>query len=262
MDFIIGLAVSIASGLYTSLWGAFKDCPFEKFKPKTFPRSILFSVVIFATLFFTLDSVRDLHLFQLFFFLMGLERVATETYKGFFRKEDLSKYFIPTRMSYFGKHIKSDITLYLVGLVLSILALAVLFVPLELKTFGSFFIVAAITGLLASSGGAYKDGPFEGFEPLKFFRSATVVILTFSLFYPFGPVRAGFLVYMCGGIERFFVEYYKTYIQRTMSGKFRKDLPRFKKYVDSREPFHYLAWLIIIGVAALYLFELMQLGVI
>lgn len=52
MNFYIGLGVSIVSGLYTSLWGAFKDSPYEDFKPRTFPRSIYFHVVIFAVLYF------------------------------------------------------------------------------------------------------------------------------------------------------------------------------------------------------------------
>ena len=64
MNFYIGLGVSIVSGLYTSLWGAFKDCPFEDFKPRTFPRSIYFHIVIFSVLYFA-------PIFQADFFALG-----------------------------------------------------------------------------------------------------------------------------------------------------------------------------------------------
>ncbi|MGA1199710.1 MAG: hypothetical protein ACO36I_24710, partial [Candidatus Latescibacterota bacterium] len=70
------------------------------------------------------------------------------------------------------------------------------------------------------------------------------------------PVSLGFLIYMNGGLERFVVEYYKTYIQRTMSGKFRPDLVRIQHRVDTREKFHYGAWVIIIGLVVLYICEL------
>jgi hypothetical protein len=52
------------------------------------------------------------------------------------------------------------------------------------------------------------------------------------------------------------VEYYKTYIQRNMSGKFRPDLERIQVYLDSRDKFHYTTRVIIIGLIALYVHEL------
>ena len=58
MNLPVSLAVVIASGLYTSLWGAFKDSPYEDFKPRTFPRSIYFHVVIFLVLY-ALPPCRD-----------------------------------------------------------------------------------------------------------------------------------------------------------------------------------------------------------
>ena len=52
------------------------------------------------------------------------------------------------------------------------------------------------------------------------------------------------------------MEYYKTYIQRTMSGKFRPDLPRIQAELDTRERFHYAALVVIAGLFALYAYEL------
>src|SRR4051812_38796127 len=105
MTLAVGLFISILSGLYTSLWGAFKDSPYEGFKPRTFPRSVWFSLAISVALRVlgghgdirgiatTGDSLRQLGFIQLFFLVMGLERFMTELYKGFFRTEDQSKYF-------------------------------------------------------------------------------------------------------------------------------------------------------------------------
>ena len=46
MDVLARFGVSLISGLYTSLWGAFKDAPYEGLKAATFPRSIYFHLVI------------------------------------------------------------------------------------------------------------------------------------------------------------------------------------------------------------------------
>ena len=52
MSFVISFITALVSGLYTSLWGAFKDSPYEGFKPRTFPRSIYFHIAIFLPLYF------------------------------------------------------------------------------------------------------------------------------------------------------------------------------------------------------------------
>ena len=64
---------------------------------------------------------------------------------------------------------------------------------------------------------------------------------------------------MNGGLERFSIEYYKTYLQRNMSGKFRPDLERLVQYVLTREKFHYLALVIIAALAVLYVVEVRAL---
>lgn len=263
MNIYLGFLVSLISGLYTSFWGAFKDSPFEDFKKHTFPRSVYFHAVIFAALYFIPlfhTSFIALKYFQIFFLVMGLERFLAELYKGFFRTEDQSKYFVPSRITFFGKHVQSDLLRYLVGTVLVLAVFAVVTIPFPITSFWMFLLVAYATGLLVSLGGAYKDAPFEGFQPLKFQRSGVVLAVCSPLFYfisdPMQPVSLGFLIYMNGGLERFVVEYYKTYIQRTMSGKFRPDLERIQHRVDTREKFHYGAWAIIIGLIVLYVFEL------
>lgn len=255
--------VAAVSGLYTSLWGAFKDSPYEGFKPKTFPRSVYFNVVIFAALYALPalhDRVMGLGLFQLFFVTMGLERFLAEIYKGFFRTEDQAKYFVPSRITFFGHHVASDAWRYLAGTAIVAVVLAVVWIDVTVEQLPWFAITAYSTGLLVSLGGAYKDAPFEGFKPLKFQRSGVVLAMLSPLFYcqndGQAPVSLGFLIYMNGGLERFVVEYYKTYIQRNMSGKFRSDIERHQRELETREKFHYAALVIMAGLVALYIWEL------
>ena len=81
MHFAIEFAVIVVSGAYTSLWGAFKDGPYEGFKPKTFPRSVYFHIAIFLPLYFLpifSAHVGHLGLIKLFFLVMGIERFLAE----------------------------------------------------------------------------------------------------------------------------------------------------------------------------------------
>ncbi len=266
MHFWFSFVVSLTSGLYTSLWGAFKDSPFEGLKRRTFPRSVYFHTVIFCALYwlpFFHGSFRQLSLFQVFFAIMGLERFLAELYKGFFRSEDQSKYAVPSRITFFGRPVTSEPLRLFFGVVLVAGVFSLLFLSVRIEDFPGFAAVAFSTGLLVSLGGAYKDAPFEGFAPLKFFRSATVLAICSPLFFfsnnPRSPMPLGYLIFMNGGLERFLVEYYKTYVQRTMSGKFRPDLPRIPRYIETREKYHYMAWIIIVGLIILYVYELTAL---
>ena len=263
VPFVIQLVVSAVSGLYTSLWGAFKDSPYEGFKGRTFPRSVYFNVVIFLALYFIplfRPDLERLDLVQLFFLIMGLERFLAELYKGFFRTEDQGKYFVPSRITFLGRHVDSDLLRYAVGTALVLIVFSMLLVEIRVSSFWAYLATSYCTGLLVALGGAYKDAPFEGFKPLKFQRSGVVLAVLSPLFYfladPLQPLPLGFLIYMNGGLERFAVEYYKTYIQRNMSGKFRPDLERIQRQIDTREKFHYGALAIIVGLAALYVHQL------
>lgn len=267
MEIVALLCISAASGLYTSLWGAFKDSPYEGFKARTFPRSIYFSLVICLALY-TVPHLQttlvSLGYFQVFFLAMGLERFLAELYKGFFRSEDQTKYFVPSRITFFGRHVHSDLLRYAVGVVLVAVVFAALLVPVPVQDFLFFAAVAYGTGLIVSLGGAYKDAPFEGFKPLKFQRSGFVLVALSPLLYWVNdggnPVTLGLLVYMNGGLERFCVEYYKTYVQRNMSGKFRPDLPRQQEVAERREKFHYAALVLIAALVLVYVIECRDQG--
>ncbi len=265
MSFAVALVVTLFSGLYTSLWGAFKDSPFETFKAKTFPRSIYFNVAILVALYFIpffSENLARLGIVQVFFLIMGIERFVAELYKGFFRTEDQSKYFVPSRITFFGRYVESDLLRYAAGALIVAAVFSFLLIEVEVSSWG-YLLVAYGTGLLVALGGAYKDAPFEGFRWLKFQRSGLVLAVLSPLFYllgdPLDPLHVGFLIYMNGGLERFAIEYYKTFIQRNMSGKFRPDLQRIQEFVDRREKFHYMALAIVAVLAIVYLHEIQVL---
>ncbi len=266
MGLLVPLITTVISGLYTSLWGAFKDSPYEGFKARTFPRSLYFNVFILLAIYsipYFGDHFRQLGLVQIFFLIMGIERFLAELYKGFFRTEDQQKYLVPSRITFFGRFVASDLLRRGVGLVLVLLVFWLLLLQVRITHFWVFALVAYLTGLLVALGGAYKDAPFEGFKILKFQRSALVLLACSPLFYflndPEAPVALGFLIYMNGGLERFVVEYYKTYIQRNMSGKFRPDLERDKRELQHREKFHYGALIIIAALVWLCVHEIRSL---
>ena|SRR5271166_2197177 len=82
-------------------------------------------------------------------------------------------------------------------------------------------LLGLLAGLLCSLGGALKDSPYEGFQPVKFFRSIVVGASwgIVSMAFDAHPV----LVFaFCGYMERFSVEGYKI-VRAQRPGKF--DLP-------------------------------------
>jgi hypothetical protein len=254
------LLTAVASGLYTCLWGAFKDGPYEGFRPRTFPRSILFSLG-FLGLLAAMPTVRPalekLTLFQLFFLLMGLERAWTEIYKGCFRPpHDTSRFLIPQQVTWFGRHVNAWWIRALVGLVLTASLVSSMLVQTPVRSFFWFLVTAVGTGVGVSMGGAYKDAPFEGFHPLKFFRSSLVLAIVAPVFYWIGPTPLGFLVMMNGGLERLLVEYYKSYLLRSVPGKFRPDLPVVQgPFLGWRATLNRVAAAIAMALAVLYVLE-------
>lgn len=245
-DLPLLLLVSSLSGLYTSAWGAYKDAPYEGFSALRFPRSILFSIGIAMFLFFGPlsigDRFRSLPLFHVFLSIMGIERMVTEVYKACFRVSDQSRFLIPQRMTLLGKPVHSELLRMGTGVVLMAAIFLIPFLPQVVMTLPGFVVVGFLTGMFICSGGAYKDAPFEGFDPRKFFRSAIVLALASPLIYLLGPLELGFLIYTFGGLERLLVEYYKSYVMRSVPGKFRPELPRIEDWFwRSRPSLHIVA---------------------
>lgn len=251
------LLVSALSGLYTSAWGAYKDGPYEGFNALTFPRSVFFSIGIALFLMYGPFEIgpafAQLPLFHVFLVIMGIERMITEIYKACFRHSDQSKFLIPQRMTLFGRSVDSEIARVATGIVLTAGVLVIPFWMRPVAGLPTFVSVAFLTGMFICSGGAYKDAPFEGFSPKKFFRSAIVLSLVSPLIYWLGSIPMGFLIYTFGGLERLLVEYYKSYVMHSVPGKFRPDLPRIEdRFFHNRGKLHLVAIALMLLLAGLY----------
>lgn len=94
--------------------------------------------------------------------------------------------------------------------------------------------IGFLAGLLTAMGGALKDSPYEGFYPLKLFRSIIVGTIggTLSLYF----TRNVILTFCFSGyFERFFVEGYKI-LRAQMPGKFKlKNASDLGKYWGFRK---------------------------
>ena len=129
-----------------------------------------FHVAIFLPLYFAPYFSAKFHhlgLVQIFFLVMGIERFLAEIYKGFFRTEDQKKYFVPSRITFFGRHVESDALRYAVGTVIVAVVFGFLLVEVPMQSYWAYLATAYCTGLIVALGGAYKDAPFEGFDWLK-----------------------------------------------------------------------------------------------
>ena len=101
MDVAIALVVGLAAGTHTSIWGMYKDAPYEGFTYRTFSRSILLSagIGVAIELVADFDMEQAASIAVLFGLTYVIERAMTEFYKTFLRNEDQSKYFIPMQLS-------------------------------------------------------------------------------------------------------------------------------------------------------------------
>ncbi len=251
-------SVAALSGLYTSAWGAFKDGPFEGFRARRFPRSLFFSLGLVG-LTAAVPSLRTqffaLSYFQLFFFAMGLERTWSEIYKWSFRPpRDVGRFAIPQQLTLFGRSVSATGRARAgVGFALALAFGVTLTLPIASLTM--WLATSFATGLGVSMGGAYKDAPFEGFQPLKFFRSSVVLTLVAPLLWRLGALPLGMAVFVLVGIERFLVEYYKSFVLASVPGKFRTDLVPDSRFLRIRSRYHLCAAAIAVVAVGLYGFS-------
>jgi hypothetical protein len=157
----------------------YKDAPHEGFERRKFLRSILLGGVIGpgAAHLMRLDPTTASGAVLLFGVVYVLERLIAEIYKTFLRQSDQSKYAIPMQLAVLGRPVQSRAVRVVLGAAYSavLLGLAIL-VHRYLGQAGQLSpamvaLVGSIGGLVSACGGAWKDAPFEGFQPLKFLRS-------------------------------------------------------------------------------------------
>ncbi len=256
MSVISIAAICVLSGLYTCSWGAFKDGPWEGFNRLTFPRSVFFSLAVAGLLSAWPATRADMVLlspFQLFFLVMGIERTWSEIFKWSFRppRADADRFAIPQQLTFFGKPVAPWMRAA-VGALLSVALLVGVGTRMRIESPQMWLACGFCAGLGVSLGGAYKDAPFEGFQPFKFFRSSLVLAVISPLLWLHGPLPLGFAAFVLVGIERLLVEYYKSFVLESVPGKFRADLSPEKPFLQRRRSFHLLASAIAAIAAGLY----------
>ena len=222
------LFIGLIAGLNSATWGAYKDSIVEGFKFYTFLRSIIVWSII-AIILFLLFGVSD---WILFLSVIWIERLFTELYKLWWRIEDQSKYKIPMYFSFYGKVIYNTFKRRLILFVVIVLFFIIAFYLSRFKMevdFLKYIILSFLVGILVTIGWANKDAPFEGFDYLKVWRSTIVAIIwwfiIFLVVFLLKKKIPNILIYlfMIAGFERMVSEFYKSFIKKSIPGKFKEE---------------------------------------
>ena len=181
----IACVVGLLSGMHAAIWGMYKDAIHEGFATGRFARSVVVgaavAVALQATLGLALPGAAALAV--LFGLAYAAERGVVEVWKTFVRDEDQAKYFIPMQFAVRGVPVASRGarlaagTAYVATVALCLVAIA----QLDRSATGSLAasrvaLAALVMGSIVAVGGAWKDGPKEGFQALKFFRSPGMTV--------------------------------------------------------------------------------------
>jgi len=243
MNILIFGFIGVISGLHSASWGGYKDCLFEKFQPKKFTRSIVIGFILGILLFYFLNAnnITNVNFGVFFLFVMSFERLFTESLKAFVRNEDQKKYKIPSKLHIFGKTVENKFFRLILGLIFISLAFilfyAPLFINISFNNLLSGLFWGAVAGLVGSAiGGAWKDAPIEGFDLIKFFRSPLVGAL-WGILLSFYTNNYSLLLFACIGGERMTVELYKTFVLRSIPGKFSAIKPKYEDWIEKRKRF-------------------------
>ena len=171
--------LALLTGTHAATWGAFKDSPFEGFKPVSFVRTIVLAVLAAAVLALTTDLETTMAPLVFMGLIYAVERLATELWKSFIREDDQDAYAIPMRIAVLGRTVDGRGPRYLMGVVIFVAVVAMAFIAATLQPANGgplylLVLVGGIGGWLTAVGGAWKDAPVEGFSGWKFLRSPVV----------------------------------------------------------------------------------------
>ena len=206
----------LLAGLHAACYGAYKDAPHENFRIKRFFREIIIGGVLGITAAIS-GVLRGETSVVIFLVLLAGCRIVTEFYKLFIRVEPQDEYLIPTQVHVLRHVVQNRFARLLWGLVfIGFIALALyvsLNLPSDWNTVLQGVAIGFVVGLITALGGGYKDGLFEGFEKLKFFRSP-VVGMVGGLFLSYQTKNPAFLALGAIGFERMFVELYKGFFKK------------------------------------------------
>lgn len=261
MTRLIAGIVGALVGLHIATWGMYKDAIHEGFFVPRYFRSVIVAILVALALepVVGLDLTSGGGLVVFFGLVYACERIVVEIWKTFFRDEDQSKYTIPMQFRLLHTPIRSRMVRMAVGTgCLVVVAVAALTLErLQRSTTSVSPVVAALLvgsvgGWLAAIGGAWKDAPVEGFEPLKFLRSP-LMTMSFALLLSPWTDRWLFLAMGALGYERAAVETYKTFfLTHKPRGKFAGKPVLFPDMLERRLKFAWLFGAIWVLVGAAY----------
>ena len=215
----VAAVAGVLAGLHTAIWGMYKDAIYEGFATDRFLRSVILGIISGVGVQFLLRlPLPDAgSLVVLFGLAYSTERGIVEVWKTFLREEDQSKYTIPTRLTLRGVPVRSRLARCVAGVgYVAVIALC-LFAIGHLEPGGSVVastarvaMVGFVVGAIIAVGGAWRDAPMEGFDPVKFLRSPLIglgVALVLSVF-----TESYFQIAVAAiGYERAVAETYKTF---------------------------------------------------
>jgi hypothetical protein len=242
---LAGAGIGALSGAHASIWGMYKDSVYEGFGRASLARSILVGTAAGATLqwWLALDLGQPASFVLLFGLAYAIERGVVETWKTFVRVEDQSKYFIPMQFSVRGKPVESRRARlaagagYVTVLALCFAQVASLSARVGPPTLARAALVGLVVGVIIAVGGAWKDAPKEGFDPIKFFRSPW---MTVAYAVVLSRMTSDYLLIAAAavGFERATAETYKTFFVRSKPpGKFAGKPVRYPEMLARRRWF-------------------------
>jgi hypothetical protein len=261
----IALGVGTLSGAHTAIWGMYKDAIHEGFFVRRFARSIIVgaSVAVVIALVLELPVRTASGLLVLFGLAYAAERGVVEVWKTFVREEDQSKYTIPMQFSVHGVPVAGRRLRLAAGagyVVIVALCLVAIGYAGRGSPGGATALKSAFVGLTVGSiiafGGAWKDAPTEGFDPLKFFRSPCLTVLFAMLLAHLTDSYLQIAVASIG-YERATAETYKTFFFPTKPrGKFAGKPILFPSMMVRRQyfvPAYVAIWVAVIATGAIAL---------
>jgi hypothetical protein len=243
--------LSWAAGLHAALLGAWKDSPFESFKPASFCRELVIATCVGLAL------SRVDHLaspFLIFLSAFTLSRIVTEFYKMFVRNDRQDIYRIPTQVHWVGAVLSRPVRFALgIGWLSAIYGLYCLLRLLPPQWSPTLVgpAVGLTFGTALAIGGGYKDGSVTRFYVHKFVRS------------PINGAIGGLIVSLHGGGLRFFVLsaiacermltelFFKVLRPGYVGGHFKSVEPAFPEWMERRRIFvapYVMTWLLFIAL--------------
>ena len=229
----VGL-VGLLCGLHAASWGAFKDSPFEGFKPASFGRSVALGLMAALLIAVTTDLDSRGSVLILIGICYALERLVTEWWKSIVREDEQAAYSIPMRLAVHGQPIEDRGRRYAlgvavaVGIVVSCWATRGLQSALPPLPLWGAALVCGAGGWFTAVGGAWKDAPIEGFSGWKFLRSPAVATFWAVVLCRFTGDWVTLAV-AAGGWSVISIETYKTFLTGNRPpGKFADKPVRFQ----------------------------------